>query len=331
MTSYSVGTIGAGAWGTALAQAQAVEGGSSILWAREQDVVDSINSVHENTPFLPGVPLSENLKATASMEEVAQQDILLMVTPAQYMRASLESFKPYIRKDQPVVICSKGIEIETGKLLVPVAQEVLGAKHPIAVMTGPTFASEIARNMPAAVTIAAKDEALGKMLQQALGAPKFRPYVSTDIVGAQLGGAVKNVIAIAAGIASGREMGDSARAALITRGLAETARLCVAMGGQRQTLLGMCGVGDLMLTCSSMQSRNCSLGTLLGQGQTLEQILESRNSVTEGIYTAQAVLKLAKQNAVEMPICQAVNALLSGKMTIEEVIDDMLSRPFSER
>ena len=331
MKSYSVGTIGAGAWGTALAQTQAADGGSSLLWAREQEVVDSINSVHENTPFLPGVPLKENLVATGSMEEVAQQDILLMVTPAQYMRASLESFKPFIRKDQPVVICSKGIEIETGKLLMLVAQEVLGEKHPLAILTGPTFASEIARDMAAAVTIAAKDEALGKMLQEALGARMFRPYVTTDVVGAQLGGAVKNVIAIAAGIVSGREMGDSARAALITRGLAEMSRLCVAMGGQRQTLLGMCGVGDLMLTCSSMQSRNCSLGTMLGQGQTLEDILKSRNSVTEGVYTAQAVLKLAKRNAVEMPICEGVNALLSGQMAIEDVVSAMLGRPFPER
>lgn len=331
MQSYSVGIIGAGAWGTALAQVQALQGRSSMLWAREDDVVRSINESHENSLFLPGIALHSHLKASSDLAEVAQQDILLIVTPAQYLRTSLEALKPHVRKDQPVVICSKGIEIETGRLLSTIAQEVLGKKQPLAILTGPTFAAEIARGMPAAVTIAADTETLAKTLQKALGARTFRPYVSTDMVGAQLGGAVKNVIAIAAGIASGREMGDSARAALITRGLAETARLCVAMGGQRQTLLGMCGVGDLMLTCSSMQSRNCSLGTLLGQGKTLDEILESRNSVTEGVHTAEAVLKLAKANAVDMPVCAAVNRLLSGGASIDDVVEEMLSRPFTEK
>jgi glycerol-3-phosphate dehydrogenase (NAD(P)+) len=329
MQSYSIGTIGGGAWGTALAQLQAAEGRSSVLWAREDEVVRSVNNAHENKPYLPGVALHENLTATSDLAEVAQQDILLLVTPAQYMRDSLEALKPHVRPDQPLVICSKGIEIATGKLLSAIVYEILGPKQPLAVMTGPTFASEIARGMPSAVTIAAKDESLAELLQHAIGAKAFRPYTASDMVGAQLGGAVKNVVAIAAGIATGRGMGESARAALITRGLAETARLCVAMGGKRETLLGMCGVGDLVLTCSSMQSRNCSLGVMLGQGKTLAEVLESRSSVTEGVHTAQAVLKLAKANAVEMPVCQAVSKLLAGDMDVDQVIEYLLSRPFA--
>ena len=323
----SIGVIGGGAWGTALAQAQAAGGNPCTLWARESEVVDSINESHENTVFLAGVPLDPSLKATGDLAEIAACDVILLVTPAQFMRASLEDLKPHLKPDTPLVICSKGIEIVSGAMLSSVAADIL-PDQPIAIMSGPTFASEIARGLPCAVTVATPDEALGKSLQEALGLKRFRPYVTTDMIGAQLGGSLKNVIAIAAGVVAGKKLGDSARAALITRGIAEMGRLCVARGGQRETLFGMCGVGDLMLTCSSMQSRNYSLGFRLGEGESLDDILGSRNSVTEGVYTAQAVLKLAERNAVDMPITEAVYACLHDGMPIDEAMEDMLNRPF---
>ena len=323
----SIGVIGGGAWGTALAQAQADGGHPCTLWARETEVVQAINSSNENTVFLKGIPLSPALKATNDLADITKSNVILLVAPAQYTRACVEDLKPYLPAETPLVICSKGIEIETGLMLSDVIKEIL-PKQPVAVMTGPTFASEIARGLPSAVTIAAESEHLAKDLQEAIGLRRFRPYISTDMIGAQLGGSLKNVIAIAAGIVAGKNMGDSARAALITRGLAEIVRLCVAKGGKRETLLGMCGVGDLMLTCSSMQSRNYSLGFALGEGKTLADIMAGRNSVTEGVYTAQAALKMAKKNAVDLPITEAVYACLHDGMPIEKAMEDMLNRPF---
>lgn len=323
----SIGVIGGGAWGTALAQVQAAHGRQTMIWAREAEVVDSINAYHENTPFLPGVTLDDRLQATGDLAAACAADILLLVTPAQYLRTSLEGMKPLLRADQPLVICSKGIEIETGSLLIPAVQAVMGADHPVAVLTGPTFASEVARGLPAAVTIATRDVELGGYLVDSLGSKTFRPYPCDDVIGAQLGSAIKNVIAIAAGVSDGRQLGDSARSALITRGLAEMARLTKAMGGQSSTLMEMCGVGDLMLTCSSMQSRNCSLGFALGEGRALADILAERRSVTEGVHTAQAVCKLAESMSVEMPVCAAVNDLVQGRLSVDAVIDNLLNRP----
>jgi glycerol-3-phosphate dehydrogenase (NAD(P)+) len=323
----AIGVIGGGAWGTALAQVQAAGGHDCMIWAREAEVVDSINSKHENSVFLSGVPLSPALKATGSLSEIATAcDILLIVTPAQYTRASLIDLKPYFKPDTVIVLCSKGIEIETGMILSDVVKEIL-PKQPVAVLTGPTFASEVARGLPCAVTIAAEKN-LGVMLQERLGLKLFRPYLTEDMIGTQLGGALKNVIAIAAGIVAGRGMGESARAALITRGLAEISRLCAGKGGKKETLMGMCGFGDMVLTCSSMQSRNYSLGFALGEGKTLEEILGPRNSVTEGVHTAKAALKMGARNAVDMPITEAVYKCLHDGMPIEKAIDEMLTRPF---
>lgn len=323
----TIGVIGAGAWGTALAQMLSSEGRDVMLWAREADVVKDINEHHENTEYLPSVELHENLTASTSLEEVAQRDVLLIVTPAQHLRSTLNEIKDQYREDQVIVICAKGIELESGLLLSQVAQDVIpNAK--IAVMTGPTFASEVARGLPAAVTIGVKDAELGAELQEVLGGKRFRPYVTEDIVGVQLGGAIKNVIAIACGVVYGRQLGESARAALLTRGVAEIARLGVAMGAKKQTLLGMCGIGDLMLTASSMQSRNFSLGSALGEGKSMESILGQRNAVTEGVHTAKATLDLAKQNAVDMPITEAVYKCLHEGLSIEDAIEDMLNRPF---
>ena len=326
-SNSTIGVIGGGAWGTALAQVLAAGGRNVLLWARESDVVASINVKHENPTFLSGIKLDKILKATDDIHEVAKRDIVLLVTPAQHMRTTLQTIKEDLQNGNTLVLCSKGIELDTGKLLTTlVDEEVPGT--PVAVLTGPTFAREIAAGMPGAVTVGVKDEDLGKELQQALGVKGFRPYISEDIIGVQLGGAIKNVIAIACGVVHGRNMGDSARAALLTRGVAEIARLGVAMGAQKETLLGMCGIGDLMLTASSMQSRNFSLGAALGEGKTLEEILGSRNAVTEGVHTAKSTLALAKKHAVDMPITEAVDECLSGEKTIDEAIEDMLNRPF---
>ena len=323
----TIGVIGGGAWGTALAQAMANGGRNVLIWARESEVVASINVHHENVMYLPNIKLHKNLKATDNIHEAAKCDVVLLVTPAQHMRTTLQTIKDDVSHGNTLVICSKGIELDTGKLLSKICEEEL-PETPIAVLTGPTFAREIAAGMPGAATIGVQDEDLGLELQKALGVKGFRPYISTDIVGVQLGGAIKNVIAIACGVVNGRKMGDSARAALLTRGVAEIARLGTAMGAEKETLLGMCGIGDLMLTCSSMQSRNFSLGTQLGEGKTLEDILGSRNAVTEGVHTAKSTLALAKKHAVDMPITEAVNNCLTGKKTIDEAIEDMLNRPF---
>lgn len=323
----SIGIIGAGAWGTALGQVFAKGGRNTLIWAREDEVVDAINSKNENTVFLPGIALDSNLKATSELADVVKQEIILVVTPAQYMRPALEEIKDDIPEGKAVVICCKGIEIETGMLLSRVAEDIIPHAN-IAVLSGPTFASEIATGLPGAVTVAAEKKEAAQKIQEALGVKGFRPYITSDIVGAQLGGSIKNVIAIACGIIQGKKMGESARAALVTRGVAEIARLAIAMGAKKETLLGMCGIGDLMLTCSSMQSRNFSLGFALGEGKTLEDILGSRSSVTEGVHTAKATLALAKRHAVDMPITEAVYKCLNDGMDVEVAIEDMLNRPF---
>lgn len=322
----TIGVIGGGAWGTALAQAYADAGKSVVLWAREAEVVDGINNAHENTIFLKGVKLHPALKATGSLTECADSDIILMVTPAQYLRAGLNAIKGQI-DGKPLVLCAKGIEIETG--LLPsqiVEQETPRAK--VAALTGPTFAAEIARGLPSAVTMAAQTMEDAQYLVKVLGCRNLRPYASDDLIGAQLGGAVKNVLAIACGVVHGKKLGDSARAALLTRGLSEMARLAEAMGAHRTTLMGMCGIGDLMLTASSMQSRNFSLGAALGEGRVLADILAERVAVTEGVHTAKALKLLSGRVGVEMPICDAMHSVLHGGLDINTVITGLLSRPY---
>lgn len=321
-----IGIIGAGAWGTALAQSLAGAGREAIIWAREPEVVTGINEQHQNTLFLPGIPLDPAIKATDSLTSAAQSDVLLIATPAQHMRATLQSLKADVGEGKPFVICAKGIEIETGLLMSQVAAEVV-PNGSFAILTGPTFASEIARGLPSAVTVACADKDVGQQLQEALGSRTLRTYATDDILGAQIGGAVKNVIAIACGVIEGLGMGESARAALVTRGLAEMSRLATAMGAKKETLMGQCGVGDLILTCSSQQSRNFSLGYELGQGKKIEDILAARNSVTEGVHTAKALVVMAKNNAVDMPIASAINACLNEGAPIAEMIEKMLDRP----
>ncbi len=320
-----IAIIGAGAWGTALAQSLANSGKNVVMWALEKEVVESINKHHENKLYLKDVRLNEMIKATHNLDDIKECDVYLITTPAQHVRKTLGQMKTTLT-GRPFVICSKGIEIETGCLLSDVAEDIIPDAQ-VGILTGPTFAGEVARGLPCAVTLAMKDKVIGQKLVSLLGSRTLRTYLCDDVIGAQIGGAIKNVIAVASGVVQGRGMGESARCALITRGLTEMARLAKAMGAKKSTLMGMCGVGDLMLTASSMQSRNFSLGMALGKGQTLEEILGERIAVTEGVHTAKALQVMAGNNAVDMPICKAVNEFLNEGAKIEEIIEKLLDRP----
>jgi glycerol-3-phosphate dehydrogenase (NAD(P)+) len=326
MTFQHVGVIGAGAWGTALAQVAARAGLQVTLQAREPEVVASIAANRENTMFLAGVKLEDAIAAAPGMDALAACDLILAVPPAQHLRSALTALKPHLKAGVPVVLCSKGVEQGTLKLMSDVAAEVLPSQ-PIAVLSGPSFAGEVARGLPTAVTLACEDEALGQKIGQAIAIPTFRPYLAADVIGAEAGGAVKNVLAIACGISEGKGLGRSAHAALITRGFAELTRLAVALGGRSETVAGLCGLGDLVLTCSSPQSRNMSVGLALGGGQTLEQALAGKVSVAEGVASAPAVRALARKLDVETPICEAVAAILAGEVDVDSAILGLLSRP----
>ncbi|MFW6412742.1 MAG: NAD(P)H-dependent glycerol-3-phosphate dehydrogenase [Oceanicaulis sp.] len=323
----SIAVIGAGAWGTALAQTAASSGRDVLLQAREPEVADAITSKRENSVFLPGVALHQRIRATTRVEDAAGADAVLIVTPAQHVRATLKTLAPAARDGLPVVLCAKGFEQSTLSLMTDVLAEEL-PKASAAVLSGPSFAIDVARGLPTAVTLACEDEALGEELAAAIGSPGFRPYWTDDLIGAEAGGAVKNVLAIAAGIVEGRELGRSAHAALIARGFAEMTRLGESLGARRETLAGLCGLGDLVLTCSSPQSRNMSCGLALGRGERLDDILGARKAVTEGVATAPAVVALAKKHGVDMPLCEAVAAVLSGETRVEDAIGALLSRPF---
>jgi glycerol-3-phosphate dehydrogenase (NAD(P)+) len=326
MEFRTAGVIGAGAWGTALAQVAGWAGLDVLLQAREPEVVESIRARRVNEAFLPGVALDDHVSVTADLADLGACDVILAVPPAQHMRSTLAAFAPFHRAGVPVVLCAKGIERGSLKLMTEVLTETLPAA-PAAVLSGPSFAAEVARGLPSAVTLACADDALGEALMETLSAPAFRPYLANDLIGAEVGGAIKNVLAIACGMSEGKGLGRSAHAALITRGFAEMTRLGVALGGQAETVAGLCGLGDLVLTCSSPQSRNMSLGLALGQGQSVQQALAGKRSVAEGYESAPAVRQLAEKAGVDMPISLAVAALLNEETTVEAVIDDLLSRP----
>lgn len=329
MTDYQhIGVIGAGAWGTALAQTAALAGRNVSLWSFEQDVADAINTKHENTVYLPDIALSDAVDAVTAISDLDACDAILAVAPAQHLRRVLEGFLPYARDGVPIVLCAKGIEQSSLSLMTDVLHETIPRALP-AVLSGPSFAIDTAKGLPTAVTLACTNETVGNALIEALGTSRFRPYLATDLVGAEVGGAVKNVLAIACGISEGRELGKSAHAALISRGFAEMTRLAVALGGKRETLAGLCGLGDLVLTCSSPQSRNMSCGLALGRGVSLDDILASRKAVTEGVASAPAVVALAKRHGVDMPICQAVDDILAGRISVEAAIESLLARPFT--
>lgn len=320
--------IGGGSWGTALAMVSRRAGSVPVLWARDPDVVVAINQLHQNSSFLPGVRLDPAITATAEMASAtAGADAALLVVPAQFLRGVLQVLASCLDRSLPVLLCAKGIETGSLKTMSAVAAEILPG-CPSAVLSGPTFAVEVARGLPTAVALASFDASLGRAFMGALGSSRFRPYLSGDPVGAEIGGAVKNVLAIACGIIVGRDLGENARASLITRGLAEMARLGVGMGGRSETFSGLSGLGDLVLTCSSAQSRNYALGLALGRGQALEAALHGRRSVVEGVATAAAVTRLARRLGIEMPICVGVDALLHQGESIDAVIDLLLRRPY---
>ncbi len=328
-TKYDeISVIGAGAWGTALATVLTRPGRHVTLWARETDIVDAITQQHENPLFLPDIPLPPTLRATTSFEHLPHAQAILMVAPAQYVRTVLSHMRPHVIKGTPIILCSKGIEQATGQLMSEVLAETLPDAVP-AVLSGPSFAKDVARGLPTAVTLATADPC-GHELAAAIGHETFRVYYTDDVIGAEIGGAVKNVLAIACGIVEGRKLGDSARAALIARGFAEVQRLAASLGARSETLEGLSGLGDLILTCTSRQSRNMSLGVALGEGQSLQQIMAARNTVAEGVHTAAAVAALAARRAVDMPICQAIDAIVADRWSVTQAIHALLSRPVSD-
>jgi len=324
----NIAVIGAGAWGTAIAMVAQRAGRTVILQAREPEVADAVNNRHENTVFLPGHSLHSSITATVDPNAaVAGADAVFLVVPAQHLRTVIGRLGSALGRDVPLIICAKGIEQGTCALMSEVIEETLPGVES-AILSGPTFAGEVAAELPTAVTLAMADENRGKTIAEAVGTPYFRIYTSTDIIGAQIGGAVKNVLAIACGIVEGREMGDNTRAALITRGLAEIVRLGRAKGGRAETLMGLSGIGDLTLTCNAFQSRNFSLGVALSEGRDLDAVLKERQSVAEGVFTAASVTDLAKRLGVEIPICAAVDSILNRDADIDKTIHALLSRPF---
>ena len=325
MSRDAIGVIGGGAWGTAIAQVMASGGQRVRLWAREPEVIEAVNTGHENSMFLPGIALSPLIEATHDLARVGEAQAVFVVTPAQHMRAVLADLP---RKAEPLILCSKGIEAGSLKLLHQVAKEAV-AGSPIAVLSGPTFAHEVARGLPTAVTLAAEDPALAASLAELIARPTFRPYVSTDVAGAEIGGAVKNVLAIACGVVEGAGLGLNARAALIARGFAEMTRFGVARGAQAETLAGLSGLGDLVLTCTSTNSRNFSLGVGLGQGKSARELLADRRTVAEGAATAPVLREAAREAGVDMPVAEAVCALLDGA-DVRAVVSRLLARPLRE-
>ncbi|MEE9272588.1 MAG: NAD(P)H-dependent glycerol-3-phosphate dehydrogenase [Robiginitomaculum sp.] len=319
------GVIGGGAWGTALAQTLACAGRDVTLWTFEKNCAEAINTQHENILYLPGVALDHNIKASSHFADLGNVDAVLAVAPAQHMRATLKAFAPHAKKSLPVILCSKGIELSTQSFMTEVLADVLPGSIP-AVLSGPSFAIDVVKGLPTAVTLAVKEKKLGKALATAIASPSFRPYLRDDLLGAEIGGAVKNVLAIACGMVLGKGLGKSAHASLIARGFAEMTRLGAALGANPETLTGLCGLGDLVLTCSSELSRNMSCGLALGEGKSLDEIMGGRTAVTEGVATAPVLLKLAKRAGVEIPICAAVAAILADKVSVDEAIAGLLSR-----
>jgi len=321
-----IAVIGGGAWGTALAQV-AARSGEVALWAREPEVAASIMESRENALFLPGIALDPLIRATAKMAEAAAgADAALLVVPAQFLRAVARDLAGVLADDVPVVLCAKGIEARSGDLMTEVAASALPGR-PVAVLSGPSFAHEVARGLPTALVLASAEPGLAERLSQRLARPTFRLYVSDDPVGAEVGGAVKNVLAIAAGIVEGKGLGDNARAAVITRGLAELIRLGLALGARTETLTGLAGLGDLVLTCTGASSRNHRLGVALGKGRTVAEATAGSRAVVEGVASAKPVRTRARRLHVEMPLVEAVDDVVNGGLSVDEAVQRLLCRP----
>ncbi|WP_151180011.1 NAD(P)H-dependent glycerol-3-phosphate dehydrogenase [Hypericibacter terrae] len=327
MTLQRWGVLGAGAWGTALAVAALRAGREARLWAHRPEIAALIAALHENPDYLPGITLDSRIGASADLASMRDCDALLLAVPAQHLREVSERLVPIWPQGRPVVICAKGIEQSSGLTMTALLARTLPGV-PVAVLSGPTFAGEVAADLPTAATVAATDAALGQAIVEALAAPRFRLYWSGDVTGVELGGAIKNVLAIACGIVIGRRLGDNARAALIARGLAEMMRFAVPRGAKPETLMGLSGLGDLVLTCSGRQSRNLSLGIALGEGKSLADYQAGRRSVAEGIWTASVLRAQAEAAGIDMPIATAVDDILNRGAAIETAIGALLSRPF---
>ncbi|MBL0941633.1 MAG: NAD(P)-dependent glycerol-3-phosphate dehydrogenase [Alphaproteobacteria bacterium] len=324
MTSVSV--MGGGAWGTALAMVAERAGSKTTLWVKDKAL--ALNMQHErvNTNHLAEVLIEPSIQITAQLSEVSQANIMVVAVPAQTLREVLKRFKPYLKPDTYIILASKGIEAGSGLLMSEVAREVI-SDNVLAILSGPNFADEVARNLPSATTLATEDPTIGTWLAHSFSSLNFRVYTSQDIIGAQIAGALKNVLAIAAGILEGRNMGANAQAALITRGLAEITRLVVAKGGKPETMLGLTGVGDLCLTCTSEKSRNMKFGKSLGLGMSVEDVCANSSKVIEGIPTAKSIVQLADALHVDVPICRAIHGILYQGLDVDTAIAQLLSRP----
>lgn len=322
-----IGVIGGGAFGTAMSCVMRRAGHAVAVWAREPEVVAAINDTAVNAVFLPGIRLPSGIRATGDLASVADADLLLLAPPAQHMRGVLNALRVFYEVGTPVVTCSKGIERGSCALMSQVIAETLPGA-PLAVLSGPSFAHDIAVDRPVGVSLACTDIALGEQLAGLIGSPRFRTYLTDDVTGVLLGGALKNVIAIACGVAMGRKLGDSTRATLFARGLAEMARLGVAMGARLDTFMGLSGAGDLSLSCNSIGSRNTTLGMALGEGRKLGDILRERLTVQEGVHSAESVAALAGRHGVEMPVVRAVDAVLNHDADIDGEIARLLARPY---
>lgn len=323
--SAKIGVVGAGAWGTALAQMLSSDGSDVLLWAREPELLEAINIRRRNSLYLPSASLSRSITATDDLALMAQCEALLLVTPAQHLAATLSNLPQHPRD---LVLCAKGIEQGSQRLLHDLAKEIAPTSD-IAVLSGPTFAHEVAAGLPTAVTLACGGgREQWQRLAPSIARSSFRPYYSDDLTGAEIGGAVKNVLAIACGVVEGLGFGQNARSALIARGYAEMERFGEAMGARRETLVGLCGMGDLVLTCSSTSSRNFSLGKALGEGGDPVALMSNRHTVAEGAHTAPVLLEIAHAKGIAMPICEAVGKLLNGA-TAQDIAVDLLTRPLT--
>ena len=323
-----ISVLGAGAWGTALALNAARAGRDVVLWGRNRDTLEAISSKRHLPAYLPGIEFDNPLQTTIDLTEAADADCIMMVTPAQITHDIAEAIGLYVKKGTPVILAAKGLEKGTQRMMSEVLADYLPQAEP-AVLSGPSFAADVARGLPTAVTIAARTAPLAEQLCASVSNPNFRSYASTDLIGVQLGGALKNVLAIACGIVTGRKLGASAHAALMTRGFAEMQRLALKLGARPDTLMGLSGFGDVALSCSSPQSRNFSFGLALGEGQDLASLLAPGAKLSEGIYTARVAVELAERQGVDMPIAQAVADVLERQSTIEEAVMKLMTRPFA--
>lgn len=327
MNNYQhVGIIGAGAWGTALAQVCAHKGHQVTLWSFEQDVAETINTDRENTKYLADVGLHKRITATTAPADFENCPLVLSVAPAQHTRATLAQFEPFVADGTPVVLCSKGLEQSSLQLMT----QVLGDTIPgatTAVLSGPSFAADVARGLPTAITLACEDKDTGFQIAESLAGPTFRPYWTDDLVGTEIGGVFKNVLAVACGIVEGRHLGASARAALIARGFSEMTRLGAAMGARTETLTGLSGIGDLVLTCTSPMSRNYRFGLKLAEGLSAKAIARKTHTVAEGVATAPALLELLDQHNIDAPLVRTAADIIAERTPVEQAIADLLSRP----